>query len=234
MDHIGTNNLNTNTDQINEANNNEPTFNNNSFNLSSRTSDPLPLVTVSLQGGNKHRATTISDITCLWDSGSTNSTMKRKHTKHYELKIQSNKVGYSTADGVYCTTHDVTVPFCMPGFSSSKVINHRFCVDNKKGESGIGYDMIIGRDLMVHIGLTADFMRQLLQHDVATVHMKEPSILLWQSNLTKHEMHEVVMQTAEPAFTQEATERMVEIFDITYSKADLKQVYHNATQLNAE
>ena len=44
----------------------------------------------------------------------------------------------------------------MPGFSCRKIINHRFHVNNDKGELGIGYDMIIGRDLMIQLDLTAD------------------------------------------------------------------------------
>ena len=74
--------------------------------------------------------------------------------------MPSNKVEYITAAGMYCTTHDIKVPFFMPELSSSKIINHRFHVDNDKEESDIGYDMIIGRDQMVKIGLTADFKRQ--------------------------------------------------------------------------
>ena len=56
--------------------------------------------------------------------------------------------------------------------------------------------MIIVRELMVQLGLTADFKRQFLQWDGATVYMKEPSGLLGQANLTKRDMREVVMQTA--------------------------------------
>ena len=82
----------------------------------------------------------------------------------------SNEVEYSTAAGVYCTTHDVKVPFCMPEVSSSKIINHQFYVDNDKVESRIGYGMIIRRNLMVQIGLTVYFKRQVLQWDGATVH----------------------------------------------------------------
>ena len=47
-------------------------------------------------------------------------------------------------------------------------------------------------------------------------------------------MRKLVMQTVETASTQEATEQMVKIFDINYVKADLKQVYNNASQLNDE
>ena len=51
----------------------------------------------------------------------------------------------------------------MPDFSIIKIINHRLHVDNDKGELGIGYEMIIGRDLMVQLNLTADFKRQVFQ-----------------------------------------------------------------------
>ena len=65
--------------------------------------------------------------------------------------------------------------------------------------------MIIGRDLMVQLGLTANFKRQFLQWYGDTIHMKEPSGLLGKSDLTKREMREVVIQTVEPDSTQEAT-----------------------------
>ena len=66
----------------------------------------------------------------------------------------------------------------MPGFPSSKTINHSFRVDNNKGKWGIGYEMIIGRDLMVQLGLTANFKCQVHQWDGATVPMQEPSGLI--------------------------------------------------------
>ena len=68
--------------------------------------------------------------------------------------MRSNKVEYSTATDVYCTAHDFKVPFCMPDFSISNIINHRSYVNNDKVELDIGYGMIIGRDLMIQIGLT--------------------------------------------------------------------------------
>ena len=74
----------------------------------------------------------------------------------------SNKVEYSTIAGVYCTTHDVKVPFYMLYFSSSNISNHWFHVNNGNGYSGIGYDMIIGCDMMVQQGLTSYFKSQVL------------------------------------------------------------------------
>ena len=72
--------------------------------------------------------------------------------------------------------HDVKVPFCMPELSNIKIILHHFHTNNNEGESGIGYDMIIGRDLMVQLGLLADFKRQVLQQDGAKVPVKNPAL----------------------------------------------------------
>ena len=55
--------------------------------------------------------------------------------------------------------------------------------------------MIIGRDLMIQLGLSDNFKRQFLQWGGATVHMKGPSGLLGKSDLTKRKMREVVMHT---------------------------------------
>ena len=76
----------------------------------------------------------VAGLTCLWDSGAIDIMNKRRHTKYYELKIRSNKVEYSTSSGLYCTTHDVKVNFCMPEFSISKIIEHHFHVDNDRGK----------------------------------------------------------------------------------------------------
>ena len=88
--------------------------------------------------------------------------------------MRYNGVEYSIAAGVYRTTHDVKVPFCIQVLSSIKTINHRFHVDENKVKLVIGYDMIIGRDLMVQLGLTTNFKRQVLQWDGTTVHIKDP------------------------------------------------------------
>ena len=94
--------------------------------------------------------------------------------------------------------------------------------------------MIIGRDLMVQLGLMTVFKRQFLHWYDATAHIKEPSGLLGKFDITKRKRHEVVIQTSEPSSTQEANEIMVKFLDITYAKIDLNQVAENSTQLNAE
>ena len=58
-----TDNINTNKYQNNDNIYNEPMFDTNSYNLYSGTKDPLLVVTVSLLGGKKHIATTVSGLT---------------------------------------------------------------------------------------------------------------------------------------------------------------------------
>ena len=79
---------------------------------------------------------------------------------------------YSTAAGLYCTMHDVKVPFCMSDFSIIKIIENCFHIDNNKSELVIGYDMIIERDMMVQLSLSDYFKRQVLQWDGLTVPVK--------------------------------------------------------------
>ena len=92
LDNVVTSNLKTNKDQSNESINNETMFDTNSFNLSSGTSNPLPVVTVSFQVGKKHVSENVAGLTWLWDNRATNIMINRKHTKHYERKMRSNKV----------------------------------------------------------------------------------------------------------------------------------------------
>ena len=47
-------------------------------------------------------------------------------------------------------------------------------------------------------------------------------------------MHEVVMKTAEPVSTREATERLLKALNSTYAKADLEHVATNTNHINSE
>ena len=171
LDNVMTDSKKKNNNQHNDAIGYETKFD-SKFSLSSGTQDPLRVVTVSLRGCKKQRASIIDCLKYLLGSIATNSMIKRKHTKPYERKMRSNNLEYSTSTGPYCTTHDINVPFFMLEFSISKIILHQFHVDNNEGELGVGYDMIIGRDLMVQLGLSANFKNEVLQWDGITVPMK--------------------------------------------------------------
>ena len=146
------------------------------YNKCSLSSGPnrasLLVLTVSLIGGKKPRETIVSDLKYLWDNGATNIMIKRRHTKPYAHNIRSNKSEYSTATETYCTAHEVKVPFLTTKFSISMKILHRFHVNNNEGDLDIGYNRIICHDLMVQLGLSAGFKRQVPQRYGTTVPIK--------------------------------------------------------------
>ena len=96
--------------------------------------------------------------------------------KKYKVKLRANKVEYIMAADLYSTTNYMKVPFSMPDFSSRKIITYWFHVDNEGGYLKIGYDMIIGRDLMVQLCLKDKIELQILEWDDALVPMKELGI----------------------------------------------------------
>ena len=84
-------NIKNNNNKCNDAIEYDPKFD-NIFILSSGTKYPLAVATEIFRGGRKQGATTIAGLTCLWDSGSINSIIKRQHTKHDKRKTRSNKI----------------------------------------------------------------------------------------------------------------------------------------------
>ena len=79
------------------------------------------------------------------------------HINTFKYKLRTNKVKYSAAAGTDKTTHDVNFSFSVPDVYSIKIRMNHLHVDNAQGYEGIGYGMIIGHDLMVQLGLNADF-----------------------------------------------------------------------------
>ena len=130
------------------------------------------MVTLSFRVGKKYRQTLNSGLPLLCHIGSTNSMIKSKHINPYKSKLRANKVEYSTASGLYKTTHDVKVPFSMTDFSNRNIITHRLHIDNAQGDTGIGYDMIIGHDPMVQLFLKSKFGRQILEWGETAITMK--------------------------------------------------------------
>ena len=80
----------------------------------------------------------------IWDTH-----INSKHINHYRSKLRGNKDEYSMDARLYKTKNYVKVAFITKEFSSSKNIAHWFNIDNMKVDEGIGYEMIIGCDLMV-------------------------------------------------------------------------------------
>ena len=79
-------------DQCNDAIAYEPEFDNTFSLYRDSIRYPLSVVTVTLIVGKKNRSNVIYVLTFLWDSGATDSMIKRKYTRPYEYRMRSNKV----------------------------------------------------------------------------------------------------------------------------------------------
>ena len=108
---------------------------------------------------------------------------------------------------------------------------HYFHIDNNKGDPVIGYDMIIGIDMMVQIGLTAAFKDQLLQWDGSVLPMKEQSILIGQKRFSNYQYAQGENTDCINSPPPKATEIMINNIVITYTKVDLEQVVANETHI---
>ena len=73
-------------------------------------------MTISLREGKKSRKDLVSGLILLWSSRSSDIMIKRKHMKHYESKLISNRVKYITAASPYYTTHDMKILLIMTVF----------------------------------------------------------------------------------------------------------------------
>ena len=158
--------------------------------------------------------------------------VKKSFVRKFREDFRKNKQQYDTAGGTYTSDYDVKINFTMPEFSASKIINQRFHVDNEEEDMNIGYDMIIGRDLMTKLGLITDYKRKVLTWDDISVPMRSAYHTDSKPTFSRAEIRQIMTQTAEPIATQEATERIVKILDSKYEKADLDEVAANAEQLN--
>ena len=124
--------------------------------------DPQPLVTFNLKLREKYRKTNDAGLTYMWYSGVSNIIIKRKQKNTHKSKIIPNKLEYGTVASTYCTTHDVKNKYFITYFSIRKITKHQFHVDESEGGAGIGYDMIIGCDLRVKLGIIANFKHRVL------------------------------------------------------------------------
>jgi hypothetical protein len=192
------------------------------------------VIAVDILKGKKAREIHVAGLTCLWDGGASDSMVKKSYVRKFREKFKRNVQVYDTAAGEYVSDYQCKLNITFPEFSGSKIIKHTFQVDNETEGSNIGYDMIIGRDLMCKLGLITDFKNNTLIWEDTSIPMRTSQEETGNPQFRKHELKEIIKQTAEPLATQQATERAVKILDSTYEKANLEEIAANAVDLDKD
>ena len=124
--------------------------------------------------------------------------------------------------------YESKVNFSLPEFSDKKVVTWYFKVFEF---TTLGYDMVIGRDIMSELGMDLSFNKKTMIWKGIEIPMRDFNKLR-KYQLNKKELQAFISESKEPVVTQKATDRIIKILDAKYQKADLKAVVQKATHLN--
>lgn len=189
-------------------------------------SEPTPVTIANVFGGKKKRTIKHEGIRVLLDSGCSHSIIKAKYAdKHTQTKT---KHAYATGSGMLKIKYESKIHFVLPEFSDKKIIHWKFSLTESKD---LGYDMIVGRDLMIELKINLSFDKRMVTWEDISIPMRDfHRLKKWK--LSKYELKTIIREMKEPIAAQEATNRMIKILDSKYEKANLQKIVEGATHLN--
>ncbi|GFH49966.1 hypothetical protein CTEN210_06442 [Chaetoceros tenuissimus] len=174
-----------------------------------------------------------SNMLILFDEGASGSMIKEEIVQEFleDFGIEQN-VEYMTGAGSLACNKRISLQVTFDEFGGATRIHHEFDVD--PNPEGIGYDMIIGRDLLNKLKIDLRHSDKTIKWNDVLVPMKSFSDIWEAKHPTRQEMRATFLRSVEPKATQEETERVTKILDANYEKANLEEVVASATSLNRE
>ena len=163
----------------------------------------------------------------MCDSGASASIVCKKFCTSIS-KYRHKHTTWATSGGEFKTWRKARIKFQLPEFSKSKEISWSFHVDESNPNNDtLGYDMIIGRDLMTDLRIIIDFEDGYLIWDGIKCPMKQH-----QSVGTKEVAYALYQNTNEPKITKSNNDCVSHILDVRYKKADLSSIVCDIKMLN--
>ena len=184
---------------------------------------PLSCVTVGYIQSKQNQ--THNRLRVLLDSGCTATLINKKFVRTFPT-TKTNKVKWRTKTGVFKTTRKCDITFTLPAFHENRQIQVKAYVDESHAHNN-SYDLIIGRDLLLSLGIDLKFSTGEMEWDNATVDMPQTEELSknWSWNLEKE-----ILLMHDPETTE--AERIQSIIDQKYTPADLDKVVNELTHLS--
>jgi Retroviral aspartyl protease len=129
-------------------------------------------VTIAIKISSDDNSQTIILNKVLIDTGCTKTIIKRNSLpdQFFELQKQSKEVSWTTNTGKFVTKYDVPLQFSLPEFAPSREIHWNVAVDDTAQQSK--YEMIIGRDLQIALGMDILFSTKHLKWDGIAIPMR--------------------------------------------------------------
>jgi Retroviral aspartyl protease len=129
-------------------------------------------VAVIISSENEFNSILLNKV--LLDTGCTRTIIKRDKLpdKFFESQKQINEVSWTSNAGKFVTKYEIPLQFLLPEFAPSREINWSVAVDDTAQQSK--YDMIIGRDLQIALGMDILFCTKHLKWDGMVIPMQTP------------------------------------------------------------
>ena len=157
-------------------------------------------------------------LRCLLDTGASASLVAKNHAKKLRTKkLPGEQTIWTTPAGKLSTTSKCQCSFMIPEFHQDRVVEWDLHVSSSLG----AYDMIIGRDILAGLGIKFDFSDMTMEWDNSSIPMKDGDAGEQQAYFVQ-----------DPETIQDATERLKNILDAKYEKADLHEIAKEAEHLN--
>lgn len=162
----------------------------------------------------------------LLDSGSSATLITPKISSLICKKAKSvGKTEWHTTAGRFSTAKAVEIQFYFDEFSKSKKLNW---ICHVSTTPLLEYEMIMGRDLLLEIGINLLFEKRVIEWEGVEVEMPMRSMLL------PVELNELITEVEEPLLVQHTRTRATKILDTVYSPADLTAVVNKNNILTNE
>jgi hypothetical protein len=184
---------------------------------------PVLFTQIKTPSGKKKKRMKTKLLIALVDSGASESILKLSSAKGVPLRQgKESKSGWSTAAGMLdATAKTKKLEFSLPELHANRTIRKSFHIvslDIKR------YDMIIGRDLIMELGLDAKGCDLSIKWDDVAIPWRDMDSTVEDIYLAENHFSR---QPMEPEI-----KRMTDILDAKYTKANLEEIVKAADHLN--
>ena len=111
--------------------------------------------------------------------------------KYKKSCFKQSKASYRTAAGIVQSKYSMKLTITFDEFGRSTKINHAFNLDENK--DGIGYDMIIGRDLLNELKIDVRFSDGIIKWEDQVVPMKNFQRIWKDDHPSKKELRSAIL-----------------------------------------
>ena len=148
----------------------------------------------------------------------------------FETKCKLVKnINWVTGAGTMVTSRNCSLNFKLDEFSTSKTVKWIFHVDETEiSQKNLGYDMIVGLDLMSELGLIINYEDKIVEWKELKIHMTTSSTKF----KNKQHLNAILESTQEPKSTRSEQSRLIKILDADYKPANLDEIVRQAENLN--